>query len=665
MEANGNSTKTGGAGFGEALRFFHARGLLELLLLDRATRGNIVWATDAYADLGLGFLAKDGISAGVLLGPSPFELLPRAAKTAAAKSSRTKSHAEVFTPLAVCRKMIAALPLPRKNTEAFLDATCLELACGEAPFLVQRHDPATAAPIGVADRGGLLDRKLRAAAELAGGDPAAYPALALRALRSTYAFELQGDSLLIARLSALLAVLETHRAFFPGAPEPDGAFLRDAASAVAWNFFQMDALSGTAPVPPADPGGQTALFSPDNFLPPPPPPKPVQATFGFEDEPDPAPFDPRPPALVADWKTGRSFPLFHSILHPSSTKELPMKFDYVIGNPPYQDEAIGENKTFAPPIYHTFLDGAFQVSTTALLVHPARFLFDAGSTPHEWNRKMLADPHFKVLHYQPVASTFFPMTEIKGGVAITLHDDARDFGPIEIFTPYPELNGILTKVKTENFQSLSDIVITSYAYHFEEKLHQEHPEAASLLSEGHAYDFKSNVFERLPKVFHANRPDDHFAYIQIFGRLGTERVYRFIRRDYVNRVANLDKWKVLLASVNGSGAFEALSTPLVGHPEVGYTETFMSIGCFETEAEAKACLKYICTKFARAMLGILKATQHNPPPKWKYVPLQDFTPGSDIDWSQPVVGIDRQLYAKYGLTEEEIAFVETHVREME
>ena len=65
------------------------------------------------------------------------------------------------------------------------------------------------------------------------------------------------------------------------------------------------------------------------------------------------------------------------------------------------------------------------------------------------------------------------------------------------------------------------------------------------------------------------------------------------------------------------------------------------------------------------MLGILKITQHNTKSTWKYVPLQDFTPSSDIDWSESVAGIDRQLYAKYGLTEAEIAFVETHVREME
>ena len=80
--------------------------------------------------------------------------------------------------------------------------------------------------------------------------------------------------------------------------------------------------------------------------------------------------------------------------------------------------------------------------------------------------------------------------------------------------------------------------------------------------------------------------------------------------------------------------------------------------------EAEATLKYVKTKFARAMLGILKVTQNNAKPTWKYVPLQDFTSSSDIDWSKSVHEIDLQLYRKYGLDEKEIEFIETHVKEM-
>lgn len=91
----------------------------------------------------------------------------------------------------------------------------------------------------------------------------------------------------------------------------------------------------------------------------------------------------------------------------------------------------------------------------------------------------------------------------------------------------------------------------------------------------------------------------------------------------------------------------------------------MSIGRFKTIEEANAALKYVKTKFSRALLGVLKTTQHNPPITWRLIPLQDFTPASDIDWSKPIPDIDKQLYAKYGLDDDEISFIESHVKEMD
>ena len=104
---------------------------------------------------------------------------------------------------------------------------------------------------------------------------------------------------------------------------------------------------------------------------------------------------------------------------------------------------------------------------------------------------------------------------------------------------------------------------------------------------------------------------------------------------------------------------------MIADPLVGATETFLSIGGFDTKNEADACLQYIKTKFARAMLGVLKITQATTRDKWAKVPLQDFTSNSDIDWSQSIADIDQQLYKKYGLSEEEIQFIESKVKEME
>lgn len=122
---------------------------------------------------------------------------------------------------------------------------------------------------------------------------------------------------------------------------------------------------------------------------------------------------------------------------------------------------------------------------------------------------------------------------------------------------------------------------------------------------------------------------------------------------------------MLLPKSNGSGTLgEVVSTPLIGTPLIGYTRTFIGIGSFKTEFQANAALKYVKSKFARVMLGVLKVTQDNNPGKWKYVPLQDFTENSDIDWSKTIPEIDQQLYKKYGLDEDEINFIETKVKEM-
>lgn len=90
------------------------------------------------------------------------------------------------------------------------------------------------------------------------------------------------------------------------------------------------------------------------------------------------------------------------------------KFFAVIGNPPYQEEGNG-NKTFAPPVYHKFMDASFEVAEKVELITPARFLFNAGSTPKPWNGKMLNDEHFQVMRYEADASKIFPDTDIKGG----------------------------------------------------------------------------------------------------------------------------------------------------------------------------------------------------------------------------------------------------------
>lgn len=344
-----------------------------------------------------------------------------------------------------------------------------------------------------------------------------------------------------------------------------------------------------------------------------------------------------------------------------------MKWDFAIGNPAYQAavDETGDNKTFSAPVYNFFLDEAFKIADKVEMIHPARFLFNAGSTPKSWNEKMLSDPHYKVLEYEEDAAKVFSNTDIKGGVAITYHDKSKEFGAIQTFTKYPELNGILRKVvESEKFESISGDVITRTAYRLTDKLHEDYPNAINQLSNGHPYDMSTNIFDRLPQVFFDAQPEEK-GYIKILGRIGTSRTYKYILKEYVNSPINLYKYKVFLPSANGNGTFgETLSQPVLGMPGTGSTETFISIGTVENEHQANAILNYIKSKFLRAMLNVLKTTQHLTPAVWKYVPLQDFTENSDINWNTSIANIDKQLYKKYGLSQEEIDFIETHVKEM-
>ena len=128
----------------------------------------------------------------------------------------------------------------------------------------------------------------------------------------------------------------------------------------------------------------------------------------------------------------------------------------------------------------------------------------------------------------------------------------------------------------------------------------------------------------------------------------------------------MNKYKVFLSSANGNGIFgETLTPPFVVDPGVASTETFLSIGLFDDRFSANNLLKYIQTKFARSLLGALKKTHHITVETWSFVPIQDFTPQSDINWSKSISEIDQQLYKKYGLSQEEIDFIETNVKEME
>src|SRR5262245_46741740 len=200
------------------------------------------------------------------------------------------------------------------------------------------------------------------------------------------------------------------------------------------------------------------------------------------------------------------------------------KFDVVIGNPPYQEEAQGEG-TRDTPVYHQFMDAAYEVGIKVILITPARFLFNAGFTPKAWNETMLADPHLTVPIYVRDSSELFPGTKIRAGIAVTYRDESHAGAPIGTFTAYPELNSILHKVVESGATFIDRDVSSGRAYAFTQVMHDANPEASSKMSSDAQFRVSTNAFEQLEFLFRETRPSDGNNYVQLLGVIRNKRLF--------------------------------------------------------------------------------------------------------------------------------------------
>ena len=390
--------------------------LLDTLLQDHATGQHIFWATDSYADLEASYRWGNAITGGAITGDHEGVIRPRALKSRDEQQQRSRQMAEVFTPSWVVSRMCDVfdeewLPKDGQTWHDYVLATCLEITCGEAPFLASRYDAVTGEPIALDRRTGLLDRKLRMVS--AHCTEVDWERWALLALGSVYGYEWQGDNLLLAREALLATFAEYYERQF--GTQPDKALLRRAADIVSWNVWQMDGLKAVVP------GSCREV-------------KTISASlFGnTEVKVDPCPGCAKDDVLLHNgircrlrrWLPSETavpdhFDCLYTDFIANKTKthhktKWPMKFDFVIGNPPYQDETVGDQKTFMPTVYHKFMEASYEIGEKVELITPARFLFNAG-TIKEWSSRILSDTHFKVLMYEPDVKKIFPEQSITGG----------------------------------------------------------------------------------------------------------------------------------------------------------------------------------------------------------------------------------------------------------
>lgn len=349
--------------------------------------------------------------------------------------------------------------------------------------------------------------------------------------------------------------------------------------------------------------------------------------------------------------------LFIKKVHDLVGKE--MKIKAIVGNPPYQIEGEGQRKE---PIYHLFYNSSFKLSEIVTLITPGRFLFNAGQTPKDWIIRMLNDDYIKVVRYEEQSKNIFPNVDIKGGLVILLRNKGIKYGKIGVFNSHAELSHIYNLVRSEKFSTFSDIVSSRGMYKYTPQMFNDFPIATKMQAEGAGLQVTPKSFEQMTFLYKRNKAQEDLI---IHGRIEGKRGFQYIQSIYIQQNDFLNSYNVLIPKAVGKGELgEIISDPFIANPNEGHTDTFLSIGKFQNIDEAKACLKYISTKFARALWGMLKITQNSTKETWANVPLQDFTENSDIDWSKSIAEIDQQLYKKYNLTDDEIVFIESMIKPM-
>lgn len=340
----------------------------------------------------------------------------------------------------------------------------------------------------------------------------------------------------------------------------------------------------------------------------------------------------------------------YKFIHTDNPKTLypNMKFDVIIGNPPYQLSDGGDTEERqrggATPLYHFFVQTAMKLKPRYLsMIIPSRW-FAGGRGLDDFRDSMLNDTRIRELVDFPLSSECFPNVEIKGGVCYFLWD--RDYSGL--------CN--VTTMRRDSMSSTTRPLLEKGCSTF-----IRYNEAISILHKVQHLgeeSFSKQVSSQKPFGFRT------FVKGQKEPFTGAVKLYANKEVGYVDRCEVLqnahwiDEYKVYITMAYGAGEdfpHQILNKPFVGEPNSCCTETYMVIGPYASKKRAENVVSYIRTKFFRFMVLLIKNTQHSPARVYSFVPTQNF----DEVWT------DEKLYAKYGLTEEEIAFIESMIRPME
>ncbi|KAF0151779.1 MAG: site-specific DNA-methyltransferase (adenine-specific) [Ignavibacteria bacterium] len=323
-----------------------------------------------------------------------------------------------------------------------------------------------------------------------------------------------------------------------------------------------------------------------------------------------------------------------------------MKFDVIIGNPPYQLSDGGFDKS-ASPIYHKFVEQAIKLNPRYLtMIIPARW-YSGGKGLDEFRSRMLNDDRLCEIHDFPETSDVFPGLNIRGGVCYFLWDKEHK-GKCKV-TTYKNGNKSKT-VERPLLEKGSEVFIRyNEAINILRKVQKLKEDSfAKIVSSRKPFGLPTNFEEySLKKIDRKN------ILLYRFGDYG------YVSSNQIEKNQQLiKKWKVIVPYASpGADDYPhlVLSKPIISEPNSCSTETYLVVGPFENEKICKNVAMYMCSSFARFLILLIKPSQHVTQKTYTLVPQQDFKQ----KWT------DEKLYKKYGITKDEIAFIESIVRPME
>lgn len=343
-----------------------------------------------------------------------------------------------------------------------------------------------------------------------------------------------------------------------------------------------------------------------------------------------------------------------------------MNFDAVVGNPPYQ-EMDGGAQASASPIYQHFVTTSKTIDPKYIsFIMPTRW-YVGGKGLNSFREEMLNDIHLKVLYDCLTPDDIFPNTNIRGGVCYFLwdsnYDNTENLTRVVTIENNKVVADLLRPIKIEG---LDLFIRDGQAINIINKIFTNKSQKTmdEFISVRQPFGLEGDFINS--KDFHSNNQKLQNP-IVCYGRGQT---LGYVERDIIKTRTNwIDKWKVYMPYANNIGTElnDDNQNTFVGEPESICTETFILAGAdLDLNKDSSNNLSnYLRTKFARYLLSLAKSSQHATAKTYRFIPLQDFTDKSDIDWNKSIKEIDKQLYKKYDLSQDEIDFIEKKIKEMD